>query len=285
MNIKDYIIRGIRYVIRGIPVVQTSVNIVRLSPSELLKGKTAIITGGTSGIGKAIAVAFIEAGARVCITGRDKEKIRIALNDIRKKTNTTNIDGIVLDNSNVPLIKDKISYIIDDLFGGQLDILVNNAGVNGGNLNNCSEEEYQNVMDTNLKGTIFLTRVICKFMIDNHVSGNILNICSSSSLRPANTAYVISKWGLRGYTLGLAKQLIKHNIVVNGLAPGPTATPMLLKDTSDITLENNPSGRFAMSEEIANLAVVLTSSMGRMVVGDILYATGGAAITTFDDLN
>ena len=87
-------------------------------------------------------------------------------------------------------------------------------------------------------------------------------------------------------TLGLAKKLIKHGIVVNGLAPGPTATPMLIKeDTHNISLPNNPSGRYAMPEEIANMAVILTSGLGRMIVGDIVYMTGGAGIITFDDVN
>ena len=123
-------------------------------------------------------------------------------------------------------------------------------------------------------------------MIENHINGNILNLASSSSIRPANSAYAISKWGIKGLTLGLAKMLIKHNIVVNGIAPGPTATPMLMKDgDNSISLPQNPSGRYVMPEEIANLAVILVSSMGRMVVGDIIYVTGGAGVITYDDVN
>ena len=91
---------------------------------------------------------------------------------------------------------------------------------------------------------------------------------------------------MRGYTLGLAKTLIKHGIVVNGLAPGPTATPMLIKNENpNLSLPNNPSGRYALPEEIANMAVVLTSGIGRMIVGDIVYITGGAGVITFDDIN
>ena len=113
-----------------------------------------------------------------------------------------------------------------------------------------------------------------------------MNICSSSSVRPATTAYTLSKWGIRGYTVGLAKQLIKHGIVVNGLAPGPTATPMLIKDVSNnYSLPNNPSQRYATPDEIANMAVILTSGMGRMIVGDIIYMTGGAGVITVDDIN
>ena len=84
----------------------------------------------------------------------------------------------------------------------------------------------------------------------------------------------------------MAKKYIKHNIVVNGLAPGPTATPMLLKnETNNFRLNNNPSGRYALPEEVANFAVILTSQMGRLIVGDIIYITGGAGVITYDDIN
>lgn len=107
-------------------------------------------------------------------------------------------------------------------------------------------------------------------MISNQIKGNILNIASSSSLRPANSAYTISKWGIRGLTSGLAKSLAPYGITVNGVAPGPTATPMLLKeDIHNISHPNLPAGRYVLPEEIANMALFLVSDMGRMVVGDM----------------
>ena len=123
-------------------------------------------------------------------------------------------------------------------------------------------------------------------MKQQNIAGNILNIASSSSFRPASSAYTISKWGVRGLTLGLAKSFSPYGIVVNGVAPGPTATPMLLKDKKDdLTFERNPLGRFALPEEIANMAVFLVSDMGRTIVGDIVCMTGGAGVITFDDVN
>ena len=86
-------------------------------------------------------------------------------------------------------------------------------------------------------------------------------------------------------TIGLAKALIKHGIVVNGIAPGPTATKMFVGDgTNGINWPKNPAGRLATEEEIANLALVLVSDMGRMVVGDMLFVTGGSGVITVDDL-
>lgn len=166
-----------------------------------------------------------------------------------------------------------------------IDILVNNAGVQGGLISNTNEEEYDNILETNLKGPFFLSKLVAQNMKNNKIKGNILNIASSSSLRPGDSAYNLSKWGIRSLTLGLAKSLMPYGITVNGIAPGPTATPMLIKgEIKEITHNNLPIGRYAMPEEIANMAVILTSSIGHMVVGDIVYMTGGAGIITFDDV-
>ena len=115
--------------------------------------------------------------------------------------------------------------------------------------------------------------MIGKYMKENQIRGNILNIASSSSLRPAVSAYTLSKWGLRGLNMGLAKALSPYGITVNGLAPGPTATDKI------------PLKRYIMPEEIANMAVFLVSDMGRSIIGDIVYMTGGAGVVTYEDMN
>ena len=123
-------------------------------------------------------------------------------------------------------------------------------------------------------------------MVANNIRGNILNIASASSLRPADSPYIVSKWGIRGLTLGLAKSLGKYGITVNAIAPGPTATPMMIKEgQTNLELDRIPLGRYIMPEEIANMAVILVSDMGRSIMGDIVYMTGGAGILTYDDVN
>ena len=282
MGIKKYIKKVFRF-LHNPPQRKITTNIISLAPSELLRSRLALITGGTSGIGYSIAEAFLNAGADIIITGRDRVRIEKVIQSLNKIRSDAKITGLVLDNSNIEEATITLNKLLETT---DVDILVNNAGINGGMLRTCSEDEYQAVMDTNLKGAVFISRIISENMIKKGIKGNILNICSSSSNRPANTAYVLSKWGMRGYTLGLSKTLIKYGIVVNGLAPGPTATPMLLKgDRTDISLPNNPSGRYTLPEEIANMAVVLTSGLGRMIVGDIIYMTGGAGVITFDDIN
>lgn len=255
--------------------------------SDLLKGRAALITGGSSGIGFAIANAFLQSGAHVVVTGRNVEKLEKACEKLRTlNPENNNVFCVCMDNADIPSLESKFDQVIELLKDKKLDILVNNAGFARGNsFSSVSCQDFSDVIDTNLKGTYFITQIVAKYMKRNNIHGNILNIASSSSLRPAVSPYTVSKWGLRGLTQGLAKILIPYGIVVNGLAPGPTATPFLVADGYD-GIENNlvPAGRFATSEEIANMAVVLVSNMGRMIVGDIVYMTGGSGITTFDDM-
>lgn len=252
---------------------------------SLLKNKTVLITGGTSGIGMSIAKTVLMNEGTVVITGRFLNRLisakdeLLSISDIYKDR----IFISELDNTNISDMKIRFDEITKSLGDKKIDVLINNAGLVGGNFGSLSEEEYDKIMDTNLKGTFFLCQIVATYMKENSIQGNILNIASSSSLRPAYSAYTLSKWGIRGLTLGLAKALIKYGIVVNGIAPGPTATPMLLNDMSNLFLQTNPTGRYATAQEIANLAVVLISDLGRMVVGDVLYATGGSGLITFDD--
>ncbi len=287
MNFRLYINRVFRYLLHGIPIKYVYPNIVRLAPNELLKSRTALITGGTSGIGYAIAEAFLNSGANVIITGRNEDRLKSATEKLRNSIYETNrVYYLLMDNTDVSSFKNKLNEIRDLIGGIDIDILVNNAGVLGGDIRNSSEEEYNLILDTNLKGVFFLSQLFGHYWKEKSIKGNILNIASSSSLRPAASAYTITKWGIRGLTLGLAKSFISHGIVVNGLAPGPTATPMILKDENNgIGSETVPLGRLATAEEIANMAVVLVSGIGQTIVGDIVYMTGGSGTITLDDVN
>ena len=262
--------------------------------SDLLFDRVILITGGSSGIGYTIADACLHSGATVIITGRDQHKLEEAqTNLIKNNSFVGKVYSIVLDITDIDSYDTVIKELEMMLNGKKIDTLINNAGVGtssikNGSFRSISNQDYDVIMNTNLKGTYFLSRTIAEYMINNKIRGNILNIGSSSCMRPAATAYTLSKWGVRGMTLGLAKTLIPYGIVVNGIAPGPTSTPMhvhgIYKPGEDLT-SNTPSGRDATPEEIANFAVVMISSMGRMIVGDIVYMTGGAGIITFDDMD
>jgi len=266
------------------PVVHKHVTINLPTGRALLKDRCALITGGTSGIGLSIAKAFACEGAFVIITGRTRERLDKALEQISEP----NACGFVLDNTDVKSFESKLAEILESIKlkgKNSIDILVNNAGVNGLRMPHETEEDFNHVIETNLKGTFFLSQLYGKYLVSNDIKGNILNIASASSLRPADSAYTLSKWGLRGLTLGLAKSLGQYGITVNGIAPGPTATPMMLKDNNNLNLDRIPLGRYILPEEIASMAVVLVSDVGRSVMGDLVYMTGGAGILTYDDVN
>lgn len=286
MELKQYIKRGLKFILHGVPERKVYAQVSYLAPNEMLKGRTALITGGTSGIGYEVAKAYINAGARVIITGRNEEKIKRACNAINDEVAFKNqIYGIVMDNTDIKAMPMKLREIEQMISVGHIDILVNNAGVVGGEVKNCTEELYDAILDTNLKGTFFLSQLIARYFVDNSIEGNILMMGSSSSLRPATSAYTITKNGLYGFTKGLAKVLAPHGITVNGLAPGPTATPMTMPNgVRDEISFPNPLGRYVMPGEIANMAVFLVSNMGRSIIGDMVFMTGGSGIVTFDDV-
>lgn len=254
----------------------------------LLNGKIALITGGTTGIGFEIAKAFIHNGASVIITGRNENRINVAVEQLKKETQDDKIiiRGGVLDNSDVSKMEESWNNILK-LIGKdrKIDILVNNAGViSKTHFGNTDENDYDLVMNTNLKGTYFLSEIVSKYMIENNIKGNSLNISSSSALRPAVSAYSMTKWAIHGLTLGMAKKLSQYGIVVNSIAPGPTATKMLQSDgIVNINRMSSPSERYSTASEIGNLAVVMVSDMGKMVNGDTMYATGGCGLLTLDD--
>ena len=285
MKVLLYIKRAIKYIVFGQPTIINKVapEIVMLSPSELLKGKTALVTGGTNGIGLAISEAFLRAGASVIITSRNKERAIHVAKQLEEKTKGY-VRGIALDNTNIKSMEKCFDEVLSLTKNRSIDILVNNAGIGMGMVVGNEENEYDVIMDTNLKGTYFLSKVVSAHMRENGIPGNILNICSSSSLRPAVQPYTLSKWGLRGLTLGMAKALCKYGIIVNGLAPGPTISGMTLETEEEIYKGDSPIGRFILPVEIANMAVMLVSNVGRSIVGDVVYMTGGAGLISYEDM-
>lgn len=284
MSLKS-IIKRVANLIFPPPVVKAEIH--TLSQNELLCGRNALITGGTSGIGLEIAKSFLNAGATVVITGRNEERLESACKKIISINNEweKRIFSIVMDVSNVNELEVIFNRIITIV--GKIDILVNNAGIDYGHINTCDEFTFNAIMNTNIKGVFFLSRIVAKHMIEKKIKGNILNVCSSCSILPANSAYSLSKWSLRGLTEGLARMLIPYDIVVNGIAPGMTATPLVKKKNSndDLFLNEALNKRFAIPEEISNMSVILVSNMCRLVVGDILYMTGGSGLISKEDMN
>lgn len=255
---------------------------------ELLKDKIILVSGGTSGIGFSIAEACLNNGAKVIITGRNQARIDKAIEKIKEQIKNTkdSIKGIELDVTDVASVSGKIKNAERLFPETRIDVLINSVGVlKGDSLGKTDEKDFDDVLQTNLKGTYFLSQAFANYLVDKSIKGNILNVSSVSGIRPANSPYMISKWGINGLTKGLAKKYIKNGIVVNGIAPGPTATDMLLDNKDNIKHEYSPSGRYITPEEIANMSVILVSDLGRMIVGDTIYITGGCGNITIDDIS
>ena len=254
---------------------------------ELLKGRVALVTGGTRGIGFSIAKSFLNNGATVIITGRNQERINQACLELKGGNEKGEIYGMVMDNTNVQSMKKTFEEILQIVPQKKIDVFVNNAGViNKTNFEHAEEADFDLVINTDLKGPYFLTQLVADYMRTQVIKGNILNVTSSSALRPTTTSYGLAKWGMRGFTLGLAKELSKYEIVVNGIAPGPTYTEMISDDgNGNLNRPSSPSGRMTSPEEIGNIATVLVSEMGKMINGDTIYISGGCGNLTLDDWN
>lgn len=241
---------------------------------HLLDGKIVFITGGTGGIGQAIAKCMLESGAKVILGGTRQEKIDSSLRHFSQWKE--DVRGIIVDLAN-PEAASSVVSSATSLFG-KIDIFINSAGVHTEQVDfwNISIAEYDRVMKINLRGVFFYCRTVAEYMKTNHVGGNILLISSSRGSEPAFSPYGISKWGLNGFTKGLAKELISDGIIVNGLAPGSTATPLLgFKEGDSISSDENMLGRLVLPDEIAEWAKMLVGPSGRMVAGETVLVAGG----------
>ena len=213
MSIRKSVKRGIKTIIgwtkeeKKIPI-PTQVN-----TTNLLNGKIALITGGSGGIGSAIAENFLKNGAKVILAGTSERKLDTIMQKIVKGMPECldKIKGIVLNLSDIDTIPDTVKRASGLFEDNRIDILVNSAGVLfHEDFWNISEEQYDSIMDINVKGTYFMCQAVGKYMIENKIRGHILNVSSSSALRPAWTPYQMSKWAIRGFTMGLADTLLPY---------------------------------------------------------------------------
>ena len=245
------------------------VETIPLLEGELLKEKVALVTGGGTGIGYGIAEAFNRQGAKVILTGRNEDQLKKSCYQLKKGSS----QYIVWDVADIQSIQEKLEYAVQ---------LVNNAGYHGNqNFFTVTEEDYDNTFDVNIKGLFFMCQAVSAYMKENGIEGHILNISSASSMKPAWSPYEISKWACRGFTRGLAREVAPYGIVVNGIAPGPTATRMSFwNDGDSITRENLPLGRLVMPSEIGNMAAYLCSDLGKCMMGETIFVDGGSGMLT-----
>lgn len=243
--------------------------------SKMLSGKVALISGGSGGIGMAIAKSLQECGCFVIIGGTNSNKLDKCKNNLIESLTKT----VVLNLNEISTF----SQVIEDAHNmyGKIDIFVNSAGIHTKDVNiwTMTPDEYDNVMNINLKGVYFFSIEMAKYWKKNQMKGHILLISSNRGSEPAWSPYGISKWGINGMTKGLAKLLLPDEIIVNAISPGATATPLLgVGEGESIYCEDNNLHRMITPEEVGAYARMLVSDIGDMLVGETIHISGGRGV-------
>jgi len=241
----------------------------------LLEGKTALITGGSRGIGQAIVEKFVSEGASVAFTYRSSaaksEAIIAALNAGDK------LKAYQSDASNYGAAEELVKQVLNDF--GQVDILINNAGITKDNLMlRMGEDQWDQVIEVNLKSVFNLTKHLIKPMLKNR-GGSIINMSSVVGVfgNAGQANYAASKAGIIGFTKSIAKEVGSRNIRCNAIAPGFIATEMteeLDEKTKEAYTSSIPMKRFGSGDDVANACVFLGSDLSAYVSGQVLSVCG-----------
>ena len=244
-------------------------------PVEInLKGKIALVTGGTRGIGKSIVDRFLLAGANVLATGTNPTSIE----KLNQANNNCSLKYLYLDLNNPDNIK---SFIKNTLASVSVDILINNAGINIiDDATNTLNEDFQKINMINVQGPFLLSQAFGKQMIEKQW-GRIINIASIWSVvtRKGRLSYSSSKMALLGISKTIAIEWAKHNVLVNCISPGFTMTELTASTNTKKELkiiENKiPQNRMAIPKEIANGVLFLSSELNSYIVGQNIIIDGG----------
>jgi len=248
-----------------------------------LSGKIALITGGTHGIGLAMAKALAHAGAEIVINGHTPERLKNALNQCESEKLKAN--GFLFDITDEKSVLENMKNIHDSI--GPLDILINNAAVHKRiKLIDYSFQDFQEVVNINLNAQFLIAREAARMMIPRR-QGKIINMCSMMSElgRDTTGAYAAAKGGLKMLTRSMATEWAEFNIQINGIGPGyiktdatgPISEPG--NPVHDFIIERTPTGRWGKPEDLQGAALFLASKASDYVNGQIIYVDGGMLAT------
>ena len=244
-----------------------------------LQNKIAIVTGASQGIGKTTAKLFSKSGAHVVCIARNEEKIKDLVNTISKEGHSASY--ISCDISDGNLFQNTIKSIIKNY--GKIDILVNNAGITRDSiLLRMKDHQWDDVLNTNLKGAFYGTKSVLRSMMKNKY-GRIINITSIVGLQgnSGQSNYSASKAGLIGFSQSVAKEVASRGITINCIAPGWIETEMtndLPQDIKSEIIKNIPVGTTGTTEDIAYTALFLASKESKYITGQTITVDGGRVI-------
>jgi NAD(P)-dependent dehydrogenase (short-subunit alcohol dehydrogenase family) len=255
-----------------------------------LKGKVALVTGGSRGIGQAIAFGFAKVGAKVIITSRKAQDLEATAAQIRAFGGEVLVIPAHL--GKMEEIQKMVNTVMDKY--KRIDILVNNAGASPamGSVLECDERLWETIMNLNLKGVYFVSQAVARIM-KKQGGGKIINIASVDGFNPEPGAsvYSISKAGVRMITRSFAMELARDNIQVNAIAPGPISTKMMnshwghlspeeAKKQRDEMSKMLPTGRIGDPDDIAGAAIYLASDASSYTTGAEIVIDGGILLGT-----
>ena len=244
---------------------------------KLLEGKTVIITGASRGIGRGIAEVFAKQGANIAFTYRSSDEKAKALED-ELSANGCKVKGYKSDASNFEAAQQLAVDVLEEF--GSIDVLVNNAGITkDGLLMRMSEDDFDRVMDINMKSVFNMTKAVLRPMLKQR-KGSIINMSSVVGVKgnAGQANYSASKAAINGFTKSTALELGSRNIRCNSIAPGFIETEMteaLGEDQIQEWRNSIPLKRGGTSEDIANSALFLASDMSDYVTGQVLHVCGG----------
>jgi len=251
-----------------------------MAVSFSLEGKIALVTGGSQGIGEAIAKALGAAGAHVVVAARTQEKAAAVAQSITASGGKA--EALRLDVGDPASVSAAFKAVVEK--HGRLDILVNNAGItDDGLILRMSKESWDKVIATDLTGVFLCSQEAAKTMLKKRVPGRIVNITSVVGLmgNPGQTNYAAAKAGVVGFTKALAREIGSRGITVNAVAPGYVETPMtdvLLEEQKKALVGQVVLGRLGTADDVAGAVVYLASDAAAYVTGTCLNVSGGLYI-------
>ena len=247
----------------------------------ILKGKSALVTGASKGLGRAIAIRLAEQGARVAVNYNSSQSEATDVVDSIRGMNEEAL-SVKADVSKLDEVVSMVSSV-EDAFGRNIDILVNNAGIiHDQLLMRMSDAAWHSVIDTNLNGTFYCTRAVLRGMVRNRW-GRIINIGSVVGERgnPGQANYTASKAGIIGFTKALSKEVATRNITVNTVNPGyveTDTTAVLTEQQTSHWLSVIPQGKFGESDDIAHMVIFLAQEKAKYITGQVICVDGGMAV-------
>jgi len=242
-----------------------------------LDGKVAIVTGGSRGIGLAIAALLAEDGAAVVVSGRDADRLQRAVKELETQGRTAH--AVVADAASREDC-DRLAAAAKERFG-HIDVLVNNAGITrDGLLVRMKDEDWDRVMDVNLRGVFLLTRAVTKAMVRQKRGGRVINITSTAGAmgNAGQANYSAAKAGLIGLTKAAARELAHWSILVNAVAPGLIETDMaaaLPAEARGALLAQVPLKRIGTAREVAEVVRFLAGDGAAYITGQVFHVNGG----------